>query len=84
VVLQVACLGEVKAVFWAKGVENIYFEDPETHYQVLESMEGYWIGEGEYRISRSVLIFILLQGMEQGVFQGWGFWVFSGSWYFGM
>ena len=37
-------MGEVKAVFWAKGVENIYFEDPETHYQVLESMEGYWIG----------------------------------------
>ena len=33
------------AVFWAKGVENIYFEDPETHYQVLESMEGYWIGK---------------------------------------
>ena len=47
--LQVACLGEVKAVFWAKGVENIYFEDPETHYQVLESMEGYWIGEQEDR-----------------------------------
>jgi len=44
--LKVACLGEVKAVFWAKGVENIYFEDPETHYQVLESMEGYWIGNG--------------------------------------
>ena len=38
-------MGEVKAVFWAKGVENIYFEDPETHYQVLESMEGYWIGK---------------------------------------
>ena len=44
-----ACLGEVKAVFWAKGVENIYFEDPETHYEVLESMEGYWIGEQEDR-----------------------------------
>jgi len=47
--LKVACLGEVKAVFWAKGVENIYFEDPETHYQVLESMEGYWIGNGARR-----------------------------------
>jgi len=47
--LKVACLAEVKAVFWAKGVENIYFEDPETHYQVLESMEGYWIGNDVVR-----------------------------------
>ena len=61
-----ACLGEVKAVFWAKGVENIYFEDPETHYQVLESMEGYWIGEGEYRISRSVLILIYCRKCSKG------------------
>ena len=79
-----ACLGEVKAVFWAKGVENIYFEDPETHYQVLESMEGYWIGEGEYRISRSFLIFSLLQGMEKVVFKGCRFWLLWGSWYFGL
>ena len=26
------------------GVENIFVENPETHFQVLESMEGYWIG----------------------------------------
>ena len=50
-------MGEEKAAFWAKGVENIYFEDPETHYQVLESMEGYWIGKAE--------IFCLFKGLVQ-------------------
>ena len=59
--LQVACLGEVKAVFWAKGVENIYFEDPETHYQVLESMEGYWIGK-EAGMRREIGIMVLIAG----------------------
>jgi len=61
--LKVACLGEVKAVFWAKGVENIYFEDPETHYQVLESMEGYWIGNGavkEGEMKHLAHVFLLL------------------------
>ena len=43
--LKVACVAQIKAVFWSKGVENIFVENPETHYQVLESMEGYWIGE---------------------------------------
>ena len=43
--VQVACLAQVKAVFWSKEVENIFVENPETHYQVLESMEGYWIGK---------------------------------------
>ena len=42
--LQVACVAQIKAVFWSKGVENIFVENPETHFQVLESMEGYWIG----------------------------------------
>ena len=41
---QVACVAQIKAVFWSKGVENIFVENPETHFQVLESMEGYWIG----------------------------------------
>jgi len=42
--LKVACVAQIKAVFWSKGVENIFVENPETHFQVLESMEGYWIG----------------------------------------
>merc|ERR1712106_1288272 len=58
--LNVACLGEVKAVFWAKGVENIYFEDPETHYQVLESMEGYWIGNGASRCEGVQILLAIL------------------------
>merc|ERR1711982_167470 len=41
--LKVACVAQIKAVFWSKGVENIFVENPETHFQVLESMEGYWI-----------------------------------------
>lgn len=43
-ILQVACIGEIKAVFWARGVENIYIEQPIEQYKVLESSEGYWIG----------------------------------------
>ncbi len=41
---QVACIGEIKAIFWARGVENIYIEQPVEQYRVLESSEGYWIG----------------------------------------
>lgn len=44
IALQVACVAQIKAVFWSKGVENIFVENPETHFKVLESMEGYWIG----------------------------------------
>ena len=41
---KVACVAQIKAVFWSKGVENIFVESPETQFKVLESMEGYWIG----------------------------------------
>jgi hypothetical protein len=41
----VACIGEIKAIFWARGVENIYIEQPVEQYRVLESSEGYWIGQ---------------------------------------
>jgi len=41
--LKVACVGEIKAVFWARGVENIYMETPVETYKVLKSSEGYWI-----------------------------------------
>jgi len=47
--LKVACVAQIKAVFWSKGVENIFVENPETHFQVLESMEGYWIGNAGVR-----------------------------------
>ena len=40
-----ACIGEIKAIFWARGVENIYIEQPVEQYRVLESSEGYWIGK---------------------------------------
>ena len=42
-----ACVGEIKAVFWARGVENIYMETPVETYKVLKSSEGYWIGKLE-------------------------------------
>merc|ERR1711879_244089 len=48
--LKVACVAQIKAVFWSKGVENIFIENPETHFQVLESMEGYWIGNSGERL----------------------------------
>jgi len=43
----VACIGEIKAIFWARGVENIYIEQPVEQYRVLESSEGYWIGQSD-------------------------------------
>jgi len=59
--LKVACLAQVKAVFWSKEVENIFVENPETHYQVLESMEGYWIGNGGSKIGKlSSLLYLHL------------------------
>jgi len=42
--LKVACIGEVKAVFWKQGVTELFTKPVETEIQVLESMEGYWIG----------------------------------------
>jgi len=58
--LKVACVAQIKAVFWSKGVENIFVENPETHYQVLESMEGYWIGNSSSKpLSGILLIFSL-------------------------
>ena len=80
-VFQVACLGEVKAVFWAKGVENIYFEDPETHYQVLESMEGYWIG-GSGKPGTGQELILILQGMELDGRDKWSNWLFIFYCYF--
>jgi len=57
--LKVACVAQIKAVFWSKGVENIFVENPETHFQVLESMEGYWIGNrGTTSTDRQRFIFI--------------------------
>merc|ERR1719266_1085454 len=52
--LKVACVAQIKAVFWSKGVENIFIENPETHFQVLESMEGYWIVMQARREERTV------------------------------
>lgn len=58
--LKVACHGEVKAVFWKGGAENIFIESPETHYQVLESSEGYWIGNSCDRVSIGTATILLL------------------------
>ena len=66
--LQVACVAQIKAVFWSKGVENIFVENPETHFQVLESMEGYWIGNLTFNQKISVLI-----GVGNKTHQGWIF-----------
>jgi len=50
----------VKAVFWKGGVENIFIASPETHYQVLESSEGYWIGNSCDKVSVGPAFFLLL------------------------
>ena len=48
-------------------MENIFVENPETHYQVLESSEGYWIGT----ISLDVLSLLLLFFLPSSVFPSW-------------
>jgi len=58
--LKVACVAQIKAVFWSKGVENIFVENPETHFQVLESMEGYWIGNAVGRKFPDLLFMIFI------------------------
>ncbi|XP_023327713.1 uncharacterized protein LOC111700878 [Eurytemora carolleeae] len=54
--LKVACIGEIKAVFWARGVENIYIEQPIEQYKVLESSEGYWIANSGEKLRCILLI----------------------------
>ncbi len=60
-----ACIGEIKAIFWARGVENIYIEQPVEQYRVLESSEGYWIGHTHLYINR---IDEVVEGSGMGLF----------------
>jgi hypothetical protein len=64
----VACIGEIKAIFWARGVENIYIEQPVEQYRVLESSEGYWIGQTTKYLHIYISSFMYLLHMYLHIF----------------